>query len=324
MKILSLLLLIIGVGLSASYGSRLTPEIYEQTVAKGRAKFLMQASKAAHSEYCAQRAKLFVTTTTAGVSTVSENGTRKLADGDGCQKHVLAAPALPSEAPPAVQKQAHRAQLAKLKASELKLTDKVATLRTSWLNAKAAEIDPVIDAAALIPPEPTSRVRSWWNSAGMMFMLGLILCIIGAILGRRVAKAEALSPASNKDGTGGPVDFGELLNRLVDTAEGISSRTHALESATAEQFEAFKNEIAELQVSMFEPLIQSRGRLQALYGMSAFAEIFGPLSSAERKMNRTWAALVDQHWGESKASVAAAHADLVQAQKALASATPIK
>jgi hypothetical protein len=47
------------------------------------------------------------------------------------------------------------------------------------------------------------------------------------------------------------------------------------------------------------------------------AALFSPLSAAERKLNRAWAALVDRHWVEALASIAAAGADLRTTRDAL-------
>jgi len=51
--------------------------------------------------------------------------------------------------------------------------------------------------------------------------------------------------------------------------------------------------------------------------MAGFAEIFGPLSSAERKVNRAWSALVDRHWPETQDSLDGAASDLTEAHRVL-------
>ena len=310
MKNLALLILAAGIGISASYGARLAPELHDQMVIEGRAKFLQDATGAAHTAYCEAR------------------GEAELSPADGCADHELEPPAVGEDATAVEYRAAWEAHLAQLREAESELVGQVATLRTAWLDALNAQIGPSAEASVLIPPPPGSRVGSWFGIAGLMFLFGLVLIVVGAILGRRAVRAEALAtqPAGaggQADGTSddsAPKDFGELLDALANEIGGIADRLKGIDAPQVTHFEDIKSQVEELQVGMFQPLIESRARVQVRYGMAGFAEIFGPLSAAERKMNRSWAALVDRHWGESKASVLGAHTEIIRAQDALADA----
>jgi hypothetical protein len=302
MKNLALLILAAGIGISASYGARLAPELHDQMVIEGRAKFLQEATDALHTAYCDAR------------------GEADLSAADGCGEHELTPPAVDEDATAAEYRAAWEAHIAQLRGAEAELVGEVATLRTAWLDALSAQVGPSAEASVLVPPPPGSRVGSWFDIAGLMFLFGLVLIVVGAILGRRAVKAEALAAAPEGAEGEPPKDFGELLDALATEIGGIADRIKGIDAPEVTQFEEIKSQVEELQVGMFHPLIESRARVQARYGMAGFAEIFGPLSAAERKMNRSWAALVDRHWGESKASVLGAHTEIIRAQDALAGA----
>jgi hypothetical protein len=113
------------------------------------------------------------------------------------------------------------------------------------------------------------------------------------------------------------VDFGALLAALEGEVAGLAVRMRETPDSAAMRHR-IRTELEQLQLTRFEPLVAARTRLQARYGLAAYAEVFGPLSGAERRINRAWTALVDQHWPEARDSVSHAAGQLEAARSALA------
>ena len=65
------------------------------------------------------------------------------------------------------------------------------------------------------------------------------------------------------------------------------------------------------------PMIDARGVLQRHFGLGGAALVLGPLSGAERQLNRAWSALVDGHGPEGQRSLAAAAEQATLAREAL-------
>jgi len=195
------------------------------------------------------------------------------------------------------------------------------TLREAWIEAMRAEIEPAARAAVLERVPPAQRVTEWFADSGPLFGLGLILVVIGAVLGRVASRREATKEPTGKDGAPAR-DFGELLGELRDEVAKMAEEAQANNDPTPQQHDALKARITELQQEKLEPIVESGPRLQAKHGMATFADVFGPLASAERLMNRAWSALVDSHWPEASNALERSAASLKQAQKALADAAP--
>mgnify|MGYP004334155627 FL=1 len=153
---------------------------------------------------------------------------------------------------------------------------------------------------------PGRRFSDWLQQAGGPFALGIILLIVGALLARKEARAAALG-GSEKVYKGArdkaAVDFGQLLQELNDDLKGANERVAQVSEPSDDDFEQLRYLIKNLQYDKFEPLIESRVRVEARFGVAGFAAIFGPLSAGERQLNRAWSALVDRHWPEAKDSL---------------------
>ena len=175
-------------------------------------------------------------------------------------------------------------------------------LRKSWIDAKEKAVEPAAKSATLAPVKPGARLSEWFNLAGIPFLLGLVLIVAGGWISRIAVKKEANSDEKNEDGEG-PIDFGECLNALLNELEQLADEMGATSSPSADEKLKAKERIEALQRDRFELLVDARGRLQIRHGLAAFAAIFSPLSGAERRLNRTWSALVDNHWPEAVASV---------------------
>ena len=203
MKTIALLILALGIGISASFGARITPEIREQMVLEGQLKFLQETTSAAHGAYCEAR------------------GEAELEAADGCGDHELAEPEVAEGASEADVVAAWTAHLATLREGTASTDGALLELRNTWLTALEAQVAPAAAVSVLIPPDPAGRVTSWFNSAGLMFLFGLALIFVGAILGRKATKEEALSELS-EGAEQGPRDFGEMLGELVDAIGALA------------------------------------------------------------------------------------------------------
>jgi hypothetical protein len=162
--------------------------------------------------------------------------------------------------------------------------------------AEKALIEPTADAAMVKPTDPSLRVSQWFSESGIPFLGGLLLVVVGAIIGRKAVRAEAAGTGGGKKGPEA-VDFGALIKSLkaeiTELAKGMG------ETPEAGQIEQVKSRIEALQFEAFEPIVEARGRIQVRFGIADYAELFSPFSSAERRINRSWSALVDNHWPEA-------------------------
>ncbi len=314
MKILGIIVLSVGVAIAASAGARLTPKLEEQVTLGGAAQFRSADTQKAFEAYCEAR---------------KEAG---LDPADGCPDEAAQEPAAAPDpddgeggeepAPPTFEDlvAAERAKLEALRASEEDLTGDVLAKREAWLGAFETGIEPSAAAAVAETPGPGARLGAWASESGPLFGVGLVLIVAGAFVGRVAVKREATREQPESGGKdAGPKDFGAVLDELEAGVRRIAEEARALESPKREDYERVKAEIEAVQLDGFEPLVAARQRVQVKYGMAGFAEIFGPLSSAERKVNRAWSALVDQHWPETQDSLEAAAGELAETHRVLQS-----
>lgn len=316
MKLLSMALVVGGVAVCASFGARLSPPMRAELSMQGTASMAEGRAKKALGAYCEALAK---------------------ADLEpACPDYKPPAPAAGSPEPAAKPaeiavkppKPTEAELLAKggaavdaLRASApAGQAPALATLRTAWIEAKAAAVAPSARAATTPPVPPTERLSAWFADSGLLFLLGLGAVLAGAIIGRKVARAEALGHGPTKDGAPAAVDFGALLGTLADEMKAMLATMPEGGDSAANRLR-IRQEVEVLQRSRFEPLVAARGRLQARYGLAAYAEIFGPLSGAERRVNRVWTALVDQHYPEARDSLSNALLQIDAAREALAAVT---
>jgi len=164
------------------------------------------------------------------------------------------------------------------------------------------------------------RLRDWFELSGLPFVGGLLLIITGAVLARRGIRAEAARAGTDATGSRrGPVvvDLGEKLDQTRERVAALLAQMDATEPSV-EALEPIADAIAAIQLEDIEPMVESRDQVIARYKMAGFAQLFGPLSGAERWLNRAWVALVDRHWEEANASLTTAIDRLDETRAALA------
>lgn len=278
MKALGFLLVVLGTCLAAAQGARNYDSLAVRQMASGRAQLFEAKREQAHGAYCR-----------ALRSTDAElrDGCKPLKGG-------------PDTEPASVED--------------------VAARRIAWVEATTAAVEPAHEAAALAPPdEPATRLSLWLSLAGLPFFGGIVCIVLGAWIGRReVTRQLRDEPPKGYKGARPSVDFGALLGELRVDTERLLATVAGDESPTPDGFRQARYVIKNLQYDKVEPLIDARARLELRFGMSGYAAILGPLSRAERNLNRAWCALVDEHWDEAGRALGVAAAGLEQAEGQLA------
>ena len=159
----------------------------------------------------------------------------------------------------------------------------------------------------LLPPTPAAtRIDDWYGAAGSWFLGGLALLLAGAIIAR-VAIGRGGAAEAAADGH----DFEDSLARL---AVAISGTRSLLDQGSAD---STRLELERLSRELVLPMIESRFALQRRFGLAGCVAVLGPLSGAERLLNRAWSALVDGHAAETRASLDGAAAEVEATQRAL-------
>ncbi len=317
MKYLGILILAIGVGLCAAFGARLSDGMYEQTRLGGQIALLEAQTDKAWADYCAAReaAKL-----EQGECAPPEEADDPPADTpleaaeDGAEAAVEDEAAQTPTYDEALA--AEKAALAGVAPNAEGLSGPPAQARGRWLEARTALVEPRAQKASTPLPGPETRLAGWFELSGMPFLGGLALIVIGAVLGRRAAKAELSGDSKSGDDT--RVDFGVAVADLAQKLRALADRAAALDAPTPAQRKEVQAEIEALQLTRFGPIVEARYQLQNRIGLAGFAHVFGPLSGAERWLNRSWSTLADEHWPETRTSLARSAEQMAEAAAALA------
>jgi hypothetical protein len=173
----------------------------------------------------------------------------------------------------------------------------------------------VQDARSVLTDEPEAaaestpagaRIRDWYAIAGGQFLLGMLVLVVGAVTAR-------VGINRDRDGNGAAAehDFEASLSSIGDAVAALSDRLDAGPMDEA------KTEVERISNELVVPLIDARFALQRRFGLAGYAAVMGPLSGAERLLNRAWSTLVDGHLEEARASLAGATAELDSALETL-------
>lgn len=182
------------------------------------------------------------------------------------------------------------------------------------------------DAPPSASPSPRARLARWFGQSGLPFGLGVLLVVIGAVLSRMAIRREARKPASagEQSETVGDGAFrtGPGRSIFVELKEELEKlRDRMQEKLTAREADARRREvktrIEDLQLEHYARILEDRPRMIARHSIGHFADFFGPFSASERHVNRAWSALVDGHDEEAALALAAASDDLQDTLNAL-------
>lgn len=324
MKTIGLLVLAAGVALSASYGARLAPDVSVELATAKKAKVLKGAAADAKKAYCKAR---LVEKLPHNENCLSdeEKEKREAEAMKKAEEAKKAAKDKPKEKKKPVAKKKEAPEPAKLRADaeaayaaveatrDADATGEAAKAQDVWMAVEKAIIEPSVAAALVKPTEPGLRVSQWFSQSGVPFLGGLLLVFIGAIIGRRAVKAEATG--TGKKGGAQAIDLGQVLGKLSADMQALADSMG--EAPTDGQMTEIKTRLEALQFEAFQPIVDARGRAQVRFGIASYAELYGPFSSAERRANRAWSAIVDRHWPEARDSVRIAAQQLVEAEQIL-------
>ena len=291
-KMIGLVLLTAGIGLTAGFGAVLAPDFRAATAAAGEATFADQAVDEARESYCTLREQF------------------NAGPADGCP----GAGALVDEVSGLSRAELRAAQLQALTSAEQGMqVIQIAQARIQYRLAVRKSMKRWQDLEAMGTQGPVPRLSGWFSRAGVGFIVGFLLLVLGAWLSRRAAVAQVDSDAS------GPQveDFGVLLDRVRTAVGALSAAMAACAAPTTSDVERFKAELEDIQKGDLARLCASGPRAVARHGVEGMARLFSPLSGSERKLNRAWAAMVDKHWPEAMSSVSGALAELEETAAAL-------
>lgn len=99
------------------------------------------------------------------------------------------------------------------------------------------------------------------------------------------------------------VDFGVKLATTAAAVRKLHGIMADVKARTVAGLEPLKAQVETIVREDIEPLVETKQQVISRFGMAGFAELFGPLSGAERYLNRAWVAMVDRHWDEAQASL---------------------
>ncbi len=309
MKNIGLLILSIGVALAAAFGAKFSPEVFENKTIEGQAMYHSSKANKLFGAYCAALK---------AADQPAYVGCPDFVKTDAPQAaEAVAVESTPPTTPPTMQEviAAEKAKHAAAMAEVVAGGAEVSAARSAWLDAWASKIEPEAKNNHPVNPSLGTLLGSWWGAGGYGFALGLVLLIVGAFIMRSAdaAAMEAAMKGTSGSGDGGDaVDFGVLLTRLTDEVDSLVEAFNEDTSA-----EILQTKIESIQLEGFTRLIDARHQLRARYGIAGFAEVFGPMSTAERRINRSWSALIDEHRPEAKRSVEGAAPELKRAAEAL-------
>ena len=324
MNIFGLFLLTLGVALCAAFGARQSPIMFRYLQHQGTEKALGSSTKEALKAYNEDRAaaKLppldemnlptlkFITKASFEKQTqLKTTSTKQTIDqGDAAVPTTKWVP----------NNERLLTYLAELGQASGPHADALETKRRAWLDHEAKYQTLKLKNFHTQVPSPTDRIEGWGRESGIPFGLGIILIAVGAMIARKAQKA-ALSP-TNDAKTVTLTDaaaFSAKLTELSKLVQDLSDNSGQISEPTVGDAESIKSTIEALQLSHFDPMIEARYSLQGSIGLGQFADIFSPLSSGERNLNRAWATLVDEHWSEALSALGRAALSIKRADDSL-------
>jgi hypothetical protein len=296
-KTIGLVLVTLGLGLTAGFGAILSPGTRKAILTEGEAGFSDSYVETMQAEYCRSREK------------------NQLPPADGCPG---SPPLVPIEkANQLSPTELYAAQVDAMSGNKEVLLIDVSQARVIYRIALKKSLQRWQAVEAAETQGPGARLSGWLGAGGAGFGLGLLLMVAGAWICR---KSDSVLDADPSDAPeNGPVDFGALLGSVEETMAQLCADMKGTEAPTVADLDAFKARLEDVQKGAMARLCASGPRVQRRYGLQGMAALFSPLSAAERKMNRSWSALVDRHWPESLSSIEHAVVDLQAAKTEMAS-----
>ena len=168
-KTLGLILLTVGISLTAGFGAVLSPDFRAATAKSGEVVFADQAVEEAGETYCSLREKF-----NAGPADGCEGSAPLVENPEGMRQVSLRAAQL--EALTSAEREVQVIQIAQ---ARIQYRLAIKKSMTRWTELESMGIQ-----------GPMPRLSGWYSSAGMGFFTGLILLIAGAWISRKAAAAQ--------------------------------------------------------------------------------------------------------------------------------------
>lgn len=161
----------------------------------------------------------------------------------------------------------------------------------------------------------SDRVGTWFDLAGLPFLGGLALMILGGVVARRGMSAaqQVVERAQSQQAGATPTKDRplELLTKMEALLEPLdpSKLPGDAKHITTKLDELFDEPVADF-LDLREAMIRQ-------LGLATFAEMIGHFASMERGAARAWSAIVDEAWDEVAPSLERARAGLKNARAVL-------
>ena len=186
------------------------------------------------------------------------------------------------------------------------VTPNTMTSLSQELSKSAASKSAITHPATSTVEAPLDRLSSWWSMSALPFSGGLALIIIGSLMARKQQALELEDSPSDTENTG-QVNLEQSLTEMHAILQATLQLFNEEELDQSSLLAKVKIEIENIQKDLLDPIIEQRDRLRARMGTGHFIDVFGPIASGERKLNRAWAACVDEHRTEVQQSLNQAH-----------------
>lgn len=164
----------------------------------------------------------------------------------------------------------------------------------------------------------SDRVGVWFDAAGLPFLGGLALMILGGVVARRgMSSAQAVVERAESQRAGATPSADRPLE-LIAKMEAILGPLDP--SALPGDAKAIATKLDELIDEPVADFLELREAMIRQLGLGTFAEMIGHFASMERGAARAWSAIVDEAWDEVAPSLERARAGLANARAVLEAA----
>ncbi|MCB9602015.1 MAG: hypothetical protein H6722_22400 [Sandaracinus sp.] len=168
----------------------------------------------------------------------------------------------------------------------------------------------------------SDRVSTWFDAAGLPFLGGLALMILGGVVARRgmTAAQEVVERAQSQQAGATPSKDRplELIGRMEAILEPLDA------TKLPGDAKGMTKKLDELIDDPVADFLEMREAMIRQLGLETFAEMIGHFASMERGAARAWSATVDEAWDEVGPSLERARAGLANARKVLEAANQPK
>lgn len=170
----------------------------------------------------------------------------------------------------------------------------------AWFAAYVPEPLTSEEVEALTGEAPTA-LQLWWQSAGLRFVGGLLLMIVGGVVARFAANSktetETKQEGSVHEASAQSSSSAEaVLNNIEQQLRELPRATEGDASKISEVLDHILNTDVPAFLEFKESLIEAQG-------LEHYAEVISHFAVLERRVARAWSALTDQVYGEVGTSV---------------------